>query len=152
MAALYADALTVYDAALRHPGVQPERVVLLGRSLGSGVATYLAAHRPARGVVLVAPFDSMTAVAQRHYSWAPIAALIRNPFPSVDYARQVQAPVLMIAGARDDIIPAEHAKRLLEAWAGPKELAILAGAGHNDIQGHSEYYPRINGFLDRLGE
>ena len=149
-AALYQDGLAVYDWAVRQPGVAPEDLVVFGRSLGSSVATYLAAHRPVRAAILVTPFDSMTEVAGRHYPIFPIRLLIRNPFPSTEHARRAHVPVLVIAGGRDDIIPAEHAERLLQAWAGPKEMHLLAGAGHNDIEGDPEYDPAINGFLDQL--
>jgi fermentation-respiration switch protein FrsA (DUF1100 family) len=149
-AALYEDALAIYDYVVRQAGVAPDGVVVAGRSLGSSVAIYLAAHRPVRGVVLVTPFDSMVAVARRHYPFFPAGMLLRNPFPSEELARQATAPALVLAGGRDDIIPAAHAERLAQAWAGAKELHVLAGAGHNDIQGHPEYYPRINEFLDRV--
>ncbi len=67
--ALFEDALLVHDYARRRPDVDPERVVAMGRSLGSGVAVYLAANRPLRGVVLVSPYDSMVEVAKRHYPY-----------------------------------------------------------------------------------
>lgn len=148
--ALYADALAVYDYAVRHAGAAPGEIVLAGRSLGSGVATYLAAHRPVGGVVLITPFDRLASVAARHYPYFPVRALMRNPFPTDDFARRVTAPALLLAGTRDDVIPAEHAERLARAWAGPKEIHLLEGAGHNDIQEHPEYYARINRFLAGL--
>jgi hypothetical protein len=149
-AAFFADALAIYDAALRRPGIAPAEIVVMGRSLGSGVATYLASERPVRAAILITPFDSMVAVAQRHYPFFPIRALLRNPFPSEELARRAAAPALFLAGDRDDIIPASHAERLYAAWSGPKEMQILRGAGHNDISEHPDYYPRINAFLDRL--
>jgi fermentation-respiration switch protein FrsA (DUF1100 family) len=149
-AALFADALAIYDQALRRPGVAPEEIVVMGRSLGSGVATYLASRRPVRAAILVTPFDSMVAVGQRHYPFFPVRAMLRNPFPSDELARRTAAPALILAGDRDDIIPAQHAERLYAAWAGAKELHVLHGAGHNDIEQHPDYYPRINAFLDRL--
>ena len=78
-AALFGDALAVFDALARRPDVDASRIVLVGRSLGSGVAAYVAAERPVAAVVLISPYDSMTAVARRHYPWLPVGAAAEAP-------------------------------------------------------------------------
>jgi len=144
--ALFEDALVIYDYVIAS-GVQPSDIIVMGRSLGSGVATMLASKRPVRGAILVTPYDSVTEVAAHHYSIFPVRWLIRHPFPSTEYAQQVHVPALLLAGARDFIIPPIHAQRLHDAWAGPRQLHVLPGVGHNDIETHPEYYALINGFI-----
>jgi pimeloyl-ACP methyl ester carboxylesterase len=145
--ALYDDALVIYQHAVTAGGAAPEQIVVMGRSLGSGVAAMLAAERPVRGAILITPFDSLAAVAARHYSFMPVRLLLRHPFPSVDWARQAKAPALILAAERDHIVPPLHAQRLYAAWAGDKQIHILSGVGHNDIELNSEYYRLINEFL-----
>jgi pimeloyl-ACP methyl ester carboxylesterase len=144
---LYSDALAVYDYAVSQPGVHAHNIVLVGRSLGSGVATYVAAHRPVRGVVLVTPYDSILNVAQTMYPLLPMRLLVKHPFPSHEFAAKIKTPVLILAGDQDVVIPAKHAQRLHDAWAGPKLIHVLAGVGHNNLSDHAEYYPLLNAFL-----
>jgi pimeloyl-ACP methyl ester carboxylesterase len=145
--ALFSDALTVYDYAIKRLEVASGNVVVVGRSLGSGVATYVAAHRPVRGVVLITPYDSIKDVAQGLYPLLPVGMLIEHPFRSDLLAPKLQTPVLMLAAAHDSVIPARHAQRLFDAWAGPKQIHILSGVGHNDITDAAQYYPLLNAFL-----
>jgi hypothetical protein len=157
--ALFADALALYDYAVSRPDVDPRRVAVMGRSLGSGVAVHLAAERPLAAVVLVTPFDSVTAVAQALYPFLPVDLLLRHRFDSVSRAPEVRVPLLTVAASRDQVIPPRHAARLYEAWAGPKQWRELAGAGHNDVSAHPEFWPGIDAFLaqaaagaaDRMG-
>jgi uncharacterized protein len=148
--ALFADALAVFDALARRPDVDRARIVLVGRSLGSGVATYVASERPVAAVVLISPYDSMTAVGQRHYPWLPVGLLLKHPFDSASRAPRIEAPLLAIVGGRDRIIPPAHSRRLVEAWGGPKRLVELGEADHNDISGVPRYWPSIDGFLREL--
>ncbi len=146
-AALFGDALEVYDALARRADVDPERIVLVGRSLGSGVATYVAAERPVAAVVLISPYDSMTALAGRHYPWLPVGLLLKHPFDAASRAPRIRAPLLAIAGGRDRIVPLAHSRRLVEAWAGPKRLVELGEADHNDISVDPGYWSPITSFL-----
>lgn len=150
-AALLADALAVFDALARRADVDAGRIVLVGRSLGSGVATYVAAERPVAAVVLVSPFDSMIAVGRRHYPWLPVGLLLKHPFDAAARAPRASAPLLAIAGGRDWIIPAEHSRKLVAAWGGPKRLVELAEADHNDIAVAPQYWPAIHAFLREVG-
>jgi pimeloyl-ACP methyl ester carboxylesterase len=145
--ALFSDALTVYDYAINRLGVASGNVVVVGRSLGSGVATYVTTHRPVRGVVLITPYDSIKDVAQGLYPLLPVGTLIKHPFRSDLLAPNLQTPVLMLAAADDGVIPPKHAQRLFDVWAGPKRLHILTGVGHNDITDAAQYYPLLNAFL-----
>jgi fermentation-respiration switch protein FrsA (DUF1100 family) len=145
--AFFADALSVYDWAASRVDVLPERIVALGRSIGSGVAVYLAAKRSLCGVVLVTPYDSLRAVAQRHYPYLPVALLLKHPFDSVSRAPAISTPLLVIAAARDSVIPPEHARALFAKWHGPKIWRESQDSGHNDLDGDPGYWAAIAAFL-----
>jgi len=149
-ARLFEDALAAYDQLAARPDVDAKRIVAIGRSLGSGVATYLASQRPLAGVVLIAPFDSITAVGQRHYPYLPVRWLVGELYDSVSRAPTIRAPLLMITGGRDRIIPARHSERLYAAWAGPKHAVKIRQADHNDLQEYDAYWSGIGGFLAGL--
>src|SRR6267142_1304395 len=140
--------LLVADALAWHERFAPTspRIFAFGRSLGSGVAVRLAAERPLAGLVLVAPFDSMVEVGKRHYPFLPVSWLLKHRFDSLSLAPKVTAPLLCIVATHDEVIPAEHAKRLYDAWGGPKQWVELA-ATHNSIDGHPDYWPAIRAFL-----
>ncbi len=143
--ALCADALAIYDWAARRPDVDPARIAAIGRSLGSGVAVYLATERPIAALVLVTPYDSLR--AGRHYPFLPVSLLLKHPFDSIGRASRISTPVLVLAAGRDDIIPSEHAQALFARWHGPKIWREFSGAGHNDIDADSGYYEAIAAFL-----
>ena len=149
-AALVADALVAYDRFAVREDVDPARIVVFGRSLGGGVAVQLAAARPVRGIVLVSPFDSLKSVGRRHYPFVPVSLLLRHPFDSVARAPDIEAPLLVLAGERDRIVPSTHSKRLFDAWRGPKRWVLLPGADHNGIHLHPGYWPAIREFLGSL--
>ena len=146
--ALYADAELVFDALARRPDVDASRIVLAGRSLGTGVATHIATIRPVRGVILVSPYDSMVEVAQRHYPFLPIGLLLKHPFDSLARAGAIDAPLLAIVGGRDTIIPPAHSQRLYEAWRGPKRWVEVPGADHNDLGLQPEFWAPIRESLE----
>ena len=145
--ALYDDGLAVYDYAIGK-GARPDHIVVMGRSLGSGVAAMLAGSRELKGAVLITPYDSLSSVAKGMYPGFAVSLLVGNSFlPSVDWARKAKAPALMLAGELDSLIPPSHARRLSEAWAGKSELHVLPAVGHNDISQSPDYYRLINAFL-----
>lgn len=144
--ALYDDGLAIFDYA-RKRGVPAEQIVVMGRSLGSGVASMLAGARPVRAAILITPFDSLASVAAAHYPFLPVRLLLRHPFPSIDWAQRTRAPALFLAAERDLVVPAAHARRLFEAWAGEKQFHVLSQTGHNDIEMHPDYYRLIDEFL-----
>ena len=146
----YQDALALYDYAARQPGVVEHDIVVMGRSLGSGIATYVAAHRRVGGSILVTPYDSMVAVAGRHYPIFPVSWLLKHRFASDERARTIRTPVLIVAAELDDIVPPVHAQRLFDAWAGSKQIRVLPGVGHNDIEKHPEYDALLSEFLRRI--
>jgi uncharacterized protein len=141
--ALVADALRWYDQM----AAEHRKIYLFGRSLGSGVAVQLAAHRPVAGLILVAPFDSLVEVGKRHYPFLPVDWMLKHRFDSIALAPQLKAPLLCIVATADEIIPAEHAKRLYDAWGGEKRWVALEGAGHNSTDHAANYWTSIAAFL-----
>jgi uncharacterized protein len=129
---LYADA----EAAatfLENEAIPPHRVVLWGESLGSAVAVHLAAERPVAGVVLEAPFTSVAAVAQLHYAFVPAAMLVRDRFDSLSRIGRIAAPLLVLHGGRDRVVPIRLGRSLFDAASEPKEGWFVPEAEHEDL-------------------
>jgi len=143
--ALSADALLWYDHAAGELGAKA--IYVFGRSLGSGPAVHVASRRPVAGVVLVTPFDSLVEVGKRHYPWLPVAWMLRHRFDLAKVAPAIKSPLLCIAAMQDDVIPAAHARRLYDAWVGPKRWLALEGAGHNSTDGVPAFWQGIVAFL-----
>jgi pimeloyl-ACP methyl ester carboxylesterase len=147
---LLADALAVYDYAKQHRGVDPERIVAMGRSLGSGVAVYLATERSLRGVILVSPYDSLVEVGRQHYPFLPISLMLRHRFDSIGRAPRVDAPLLCLVATGDRIIPTQHSRALFAAWRGQKTWSEVPNADHDSIAGEPEYRRSIALFLSSV--
>ena len=147
--ALLADALELYDWAVRQPAIDPQRVVVHGRSLGSGVAVSVAAARPVRGVVLTTPFASVLDVASEAYPWLPVRMLLRHRFDSAALAPRIEAPLLVISANEDRVVRPHHAAKLAALWRGPVDHRKFAGFGHNDVHVTPAYGDAIRGFLDK---
>ena len=104
--------------------------IVCGESIGSGVAVAMAAERPVRAVVLDAPYTSIADLAAAMYRWLPARVLLRHHFDSLSRLPAVSAPLLVIHGEADDLIPPEHGRRVAAAAGGPAELVLLPGVGH----------------------
>ena len=146
--ALIADAPLVYDAAVNH--LKPARVIGVGFSIGTGVVAQLAARRKLDGIILVTPFDSLKAVAESLYPWLPIGPFFR---PEIDAARPLQQShvrVAIIAAAKDEIVPKARTEALRHAVKNLVYERTIAGAGHNDIYGRSDFHDAMHAALDRL--
>jgi fermentation-respiration switch protein FrsA (DUF1100 family) len=129
---LAADARAMLGYLQNRSDVDRSRIVYFGESLGSAVAVRLAIeHKPA-GLILRSPFTSLTDVGRHHYPLLPVRLLLRDRFASIDYAHQLQAPVLVIAGGRDSVVPIDYTRRLYSAIVAPKTLVELPDADHND--------------------
>lgn len=115
------------------PGVDPGRLVYFGESLGAAVALELAVDRPPAALVLRSPFTSLPDVGSVHYPWLPVQRLLIDRFGSIDRIGSLRAPLLVVAGDRDDIVPEKLSRRLVEAAPEPKRYVVVPGAGHNDL-------------------
>src|SRR5215467_2083502 len=130
-AGLINDALAAYAfTRARYPAV---RIVLWGESLGSGVAVALAAQQPVGYLILQSPFTSAADVGAQRYWFVPVALLMKDQFRSDLRIGKVTAPVLVLHGDRDDIVPMALAERLYGLINAPKRFVRFAGIGHNDL-------------------
>lgn len=129
--ALFSDALAVFDQVQARQRGTP--IVIIGRSLGSSVASYVASQRPVARLALITPFDSMASVAQSHYPWLPVRWLMKDRYESTGYLSKHTGPILVIRAGRDEIIPAASTDRLIAAMPTPPQVVDLAGATHNSI-------------------
>lgn len=141
---LAADARAVWNYATQQRQVAPERIVLYGESLGSGVAVRLAAEvcdagTPPAGIILRSTFSSLVDAGAHHYPWLPVRTLLVDRFPSLDRISAVNCPILQVHGLRDRIMPIELGRQLFDAapiqssGGIPKRFVELATAGHNDV-------------------
>jgi hypothetical protein len=141
-------------AYLRSRGdVDAKRIVYFGRSLGAGVAVELAAREPPLALILESPFPSIPALARHLYPFLPIGALLRTKYDSLEKIDKVKAPLLVLHGDRDEIVPLQAGRSLFEAAREPKQFHAIRGAGHNDtyLVGGAEYLQVLRRFLDSLG-
>ena len=126
-----ADAKLAYDTLVRG-GVDPADIILYGESLGSGIAVQVAAERRVGGLVLDAPFTSMVDLAVLHYPFIPARSLLRDRYETLSHIGSVAAPLLILHGEGDEIIPAAMGLRVYEAARVAKKIVTFPGAGHSD--------------------
>ncbi|WP_254508525.1 alpha/beta hydrolase [Anatilimnocola floriformis] len=129
--------------------IKPNEVVLMGRSLGGGVAVDLAARNGARGLILQNTFTSLPDAAAFHYPIFPVRWLMRNRYNSVARITQYQGPLLQSHGDNDSVVPFELGKKLHAAAVGPKQFFVNKGLGHNDGD-PKEYRELLGLFLKSL--
>jgi fermentation-respiration switch protein FrsA (DUF1100 family) len=128
---LVEDAATAYAFAIaRYPA---EHIVLWGESLGSALALAVAAEKPVGHLVLEAPFTSAADVGAQHYWFVPVRLFMKDQFRSDLRASKVTAPILVVHGENDTIVPMTFGKRLYGLIQAPKRFVRIAGAGHNDL-------------------
>jgi len=129
--ALFADALAVFDhVRARHAGV-----AVAGRSLGSGVAVYLARERPVSKLALVTPYDSVENVAAGIYPFLPVRWLIRDRFDSASRIADVRVPTLVVIAERDEVIPRVRTDALVAKFPpGQARVEVVRGATHNMLE------------------
>jgi len=129
---LFIDGLAAYDW-LRAKGFADRDIVLHGHSLGTGVATYVATQRPARALILEAPFTSAADVAQDRYPYVPAALLLHDKYANDRRIRDVRMPVLIVHGTADATIPFAEGRKLYDLANAPKVFVTMPGSGHNTL-------------------
>jgi uncharacterized protein len=131
-ATIIAAAVAAYDA-LRAKGVAASDIILYGESLGTGVAIQVASQRPSAAVILEAPYSSVVDVAADRFWYLPVRLAISDTFDSVTHIRRVKAPVLILAGTRDAVIPVTFAQKLAAATGEPKRYLEYANGHHLNL-------------------
>jgi fermentation-respiration switch protein FrsA (DUF1100 family) len=127
----------------------PERIVLYGESLGTGVAVKLATEVPVGGVVLDAPYTSTAAVAQTSFWFVPVSLLMRDQFRSIDRIGRLHRPLLVLHGEADGIIPIALSRALFAAANEPKRYVSLPGVDHVGVLEHGGV-DHVRRFLDEV--
>jgi uncharacterized protein len=130
-AGLFADVEAAYAfAAGRY---RPDQLVLWGESLGTGLAVYLAADKPVGRVILEAPFTSTAAVAARRYWFMPVRLLMKDQFRSDERITHVTAPVLILHGLNDRVVPYAMGEQMFDLAKGNKHIVRFLDGGHEDL-------------------
>jgi fermentation-respiration switch protein FrsA (DUF1100 family) len=131
-AGTYRDSRAALACLLEQPGVEPARVFYLGESLGGACALHLALERPPAGLVLLSAFAGVRELARKHYPFLP-AALVPDAYPTLRRIGELRAPLLVLHGDADEIVPLSQGRELFEAAPGPKLMRVFPDLGHNDL-------------------
>lgn len=151
-AGTYRDAEAARRYLVEERQLAPERIVYFGRSLGAAVAAWLAIRYPPRALIVESSFTSVPDFGGEIYPWLPVRLLARLQYPTRDYLRSLQVPVLVVHSRADEIIPFRHGEALYQAANPPKELLEIRG-GHNDgfLVSGKHYTGGIDAFLRKNG-
>lgn len=147
--ALFEDAIQVFDKITAKLNIPPERVILSGRSLGTGVAVHVACRRDVSKVILTTPFDSIRNIAKKMLPIFPVGLLIRHPFDSVSIVDEIKAPCLILLAGNDEVIPLKNSMNLAKHITSPLDIVTIKDAGHNDIQCFEQYFTAIKEFINK---
>lgn len=147
--AIISAAVAALDALLAE---RAEPVMLVGESLGTGVACQLAALRPqaVAGLLLITPFTSLADVGRYHYPWLPVRRLLRDQYDSVAALQRYHGRVVMVLAEGDEVVPTALGRTLYDGYDGPKRLVVHTGATHNtlDLDPAAEWWEDTWRFLD----
>jgi uncharacterized protein len=140
--AIFAASLALFDRV----HAEHQNVVVVGRSLGSGVAVWIASQRPIARIILVTPFDSLADVASEQYRFVPVRWLLRDKFESWRYAPTVKAQTRIIVAENDELVPRFSSDRLRSRFRGGLvSYIVVPKVGHNTIQDSPGYWALLNG-------
>jgi len=144
--ALYADALALYDeVAKKH-----KRISIGGRSLGTGIATYVAAHREVVKLALITPYDSIESVAQERYPLYPASLLLKDTYDSIANVKDIKAKTFIVIAQNDKVIPLIHTQRLIKAFKKEQlTVSVIKNRGHMDISDDKRYYKIMQDFIGK---
>ena len=142
---MYNDAQLLYGMALKE--TPADNLVIYGRSIGTGVASYLAAHQPCQQLILETPYYSIEAITKHYAPIFPVKSLMNYRFPNYDYLTKVKAPITILHGTRDEIIPYRQAQRLASIKG--VELVTIPKGKHNNLSSYPLFQQTINRLLTR---
>ena len=142
---IYSDVVLLFDNIHKNH----KKIHVMGRSLGTGVATYLASKRSIEKMILISPYDSIKSIAQNRFPIYPIFLLLNDKYESIMRVSDIKAETLILIAENDKVIPKKHSIRLFNEFP-PEQIIykIIFDAGHNDISLKIEYYEQIKNFLD----
>ena len=141
---LYSDALKLYDTIKS----KHDCIAIGGRSLGSAIATYVAAHREVTKLALITPFDSIINVAQEMYPIFPISFLLHDTYDSLSRIKEIKAKTLIVIAQKDHVITRERTQQLIGAFVTDQlQVITIQNRGHIDISSDSAYYKMMQDFI-----
>jgi len=142
--AIYSDALHIYDQL----SPKYKTISVIGRSLGTGVATYIGSKRDINKMGLITPYDSIENVAKSRYPIFPTSLLLTDKYDSIGRIKNIKAKTLIILAENDSVIPLEHSERLIKAFS-PKQIkvGIIKNAGHNNLSRTKKYHKLLREFM-----
>jgi uncharacterized protein len=132
-AGFYAAADAAYDYVARRPGIDRDRIVAVGWSMGAAVAIDLAARRRVAALETISAFTSVPAVAHAAFPWLPVRLILRSRFDNLAKIPTITCPIFIAHGSEDNIVPPPMAGQLAAAAKGGVRPYMVAGAGHNDV-------------------
>ena len=143
------DGRLLYDWLSERHHVDPKRMAVVGRSLGSGVAVQVAMERDAHSIGLITPYDSIASLAKRKFRGMPVDYLLQHKFESIKYAHQLKAPTYVLRAAFDDVVPHSHTDLLVERLGTLHADEIVPDSDHMNIPYLESTQARIASFLAR---
>ena len=143
---LYEDTMTAYRFLTETKNIHPERLLVLGRSLGGGLATQLATKVPFKALILQNTFTSMPAAGWSRYPWLPVPWMMRNRYPNIHRLAEIERPVHLTFGDDDQVVPPSHSQRLYEVAREPKAIFRVEGGSHS-FRLERDYYEHLASFL-----
>ena len=147
-AGLYLDGEAVWNWVAAKAEDEGVTTVILGKSLGSAIATHAAAQTPPAMLILDSAFTSMREIAMSTTPWLP-DAMLPELYESLNEAPQLTCPTLLVHGRNDTLVPLSHGQQLYEAMTCPKTINIIDGADHNNLSSFPEYNAAIQAFLNK---
>ena len=144
------------QAALRYlrskTGLDSEKIIFFGRSLGAAVAADLATRHEPLALILESPFTSIRDMARLALPFLPVGLFLRTRYDTLTKMTQVRVPLLVLHGDADEIVPLEQGRKVFEAAVGSKEFYTIPGAHHNDtyVVGGAPYFEALKSFVDRV--
>ncbi len=145
----YRDARGAWDLLVEKRGIAPDRILVLGRSLGGPVAAHLAAEVRPAGLVLDSTFTSLLAMARERYAWVPEMLLSSYRYHTQEYLKKVKSPVLVLHGRGDEVAPFSHAEALLAAAPEPKRLVEISGTHNEGFNDTPAYATALDEFVNQ---
>jgi len=146
----YRDAAAALGHLHSRNDVDPNRIILFGRSLGAAVAAELATRENCLALILETPFASIRKMARAAFPLLPIGPLLRTRYDVVEKVKKIKVPLLVLHGDRDEVVPFSQGREVFESAPEPKEFFTIRGAHHNDtyIIGGDAYFAALKNFIE----
>ena len=149
---MFENALKTYDYAVSREDVDQNNIVIMGYSIGTGVATYLASQRDIKSLILLAPYDEGITLynSQVNIFYGPLKYLVKYKFESIEYAKSVKVKPLILASKDDELIPYSSSLKLSNQFACGSNLITYEGFSHNEFWGQAEVLEKVEKHLQEV--